>query len=458
MPGRRPCSDSGVAIAACCARSRWRSCCAGARSAACCQAPTPRRRRRTAPPAPRQPPRALAAQRQLPHHRQARSGEPHAHRRASCSPGATSSTTAATHAAASTSTTTPGATPRSTWMRERMLAGDTRRRPRGRRRLGLDRRHQPARDRAGGAPADVTAAAALHRARRRQRRRPDGGGGAARRAGRARARRSTSQIAWTSRVPRTFARTGVDRRLLLPRAVVPEDRRARGRRLELPPVPRRHRVLRRLRRLRRAADRADAAGSSARPASSASRRDEGDGTTTHHYYAGGRPRLRLDDEPATIVERTRALRASDAAAGRDAAAAAARARRRRPSATSPRRAPRSYYGEWFGALSLRPHHDRRSGLAERRRRHGVSDAVHRRHAWLAPRARRRSPKSVTVHEAGHQFWYGIVATNEFEHAWMDEGLNTFSTARVLEQVFEPQLLREALLRRLHPVGLRATCR
>jgi hypothetical protein len=41
------------------------------------------------------------------------------------------------------------------------------------------------------------------------------------------------------------------------------------------------------------------------------------------------------------------------------------------------------------------------------------------------------PDSVTTHEAGHQFWYGIVATNEFEHAWMDEGLNTFSTARTI---------------------------
>ena len=45
------------------------------------------------------------------------------------------------------------------------------------------------------------------------------------------------------------------------------------------------------------------------------------------------------------------------------------------------------------------------------------------------------PESVTVHEAGHQFWYGIVATNEFEHAWMDEGFNTYSTARVLETAF-----------------------
>ena len=45
------------------------------------------------------------------------------------------------------------------------------------------------------------------------------------------------------------------------------------------------------------------------------------------------------------------------------------------------------------------------------------------------------PESVTLHEAGHQFWYGVVATNEFEHAWMDEGLNTFSTARAMAEVW-----------------------
>jgi aminopeptidase N len=47
------------------------------------------------------------------------------------------------------------------------------------------------------------------------------------------------------------------------------------------------------------------------------------------------------------------------------------------------------------------------------------------------------PEGVTVHEAGHQFWYGIVANNEFEHAWMDEGLNTFSTGATIEQAFTP---------------------
>ena len=56
--------------------------------------------------------------------------------------------------------------------------------------------------------------------------------------------------------------------------------------------------------------------------------------------------------------------------------------------------------------------------------------------WLAPRDV-ADPEEVTVHEAGHQFWYGIVANNEFEHAWMDEGINTFSTARTLEQASRP---------------------
>lgn len=34
-------------------------------------------------------------------------------------------------------------------------------------------------------------------------------------------------------------------------------------------------------------------------------------------------------------------------------------------------------------------------------------------------------KDVLVHEAGHNWFYGILASNEREHAWMDEGMNSF---------------------------------
>ncbi len=48
-----------------------------------------------------------------------------------------------------------------------------------------------------------------------------------------------------------------------------------------------------------------------------------------------------------------------------------------------------------------------------------------------------SPEGVIVHEFGHGYWYGLVANNEFEAAWLDEGLNTYSTARVLARAYGP---------------------
>jgi hypothetical protein len=41
------------------------------------------------------------------------------------------------------------------------------------------------------------------------------------------------------------------------------------------------------------------------------------------------------------------------------------------------------------------------------------------------------PESVTVHEAGHQFWYGVVGNNEAEAAWLDEGLNSYTDSETL---------------------------
>ncbi len=42
------------------------------------------------------------------------------------------------------------------------------------------------------------------------------------------------------------------------------------------------------------------------------------------------------------------------------------------------------------------------------------------------------PESVTVHEFGHAYFMGIMATNEFEEPWMDEGMNSFFEARIMD--------------------------
>jgi hypothetical protein len=47
----------------------------------------------------------------------------------------------------------------------------------------------------------------------------------------------------------------------------------------------------------------------------------------------------------------------------------------------------------------------------------------------------RAAEMVTVHEFGHQFWYGLVGNNEFEEAWLDEGINSYSTGKVMELAY-----------------------
>jgi hypothetical protein len=49
----------------------------------------------------------------------------------------------------------------------------------------------------------------------------------------------------------------------------------------------------------------------------------------------------------------------------------------------------------------------------------------------------QSPEGVTIHEAGHQFWYGLVANNEFEEAWLDEGFNTYMEAKASDHALGP---------------------
>ncbi|HVP36380.1 MAG TPA: M1 family metallopeptidase [Terriglobales bacterium] len=42
---------------------------------------------------------------------------------------------------------------------------------------------------------------------------------------------------------------------------------------------------------------------------------------------------------------------------------------------------------------------------------------------------------VIIHELSHQWWYGIVASNEAEEAWLDEGITTYTTRKIMEKEY-----------------------
>ncbi len=54
-------------------------------------------------------------------------------------------------------------------------------------------------------------------------------------------------------------------------------------------------------------------------------------------------------------------------------------------------------------------------------------------SWFMPEGV-HLPELVVEHEFGHQYWYGMVATNEFEDAWMDEGINSYTEVKVLDSI------------------------
>ncbi len=165
------------------------------------------------------------------------------------------------------------------------------------------------------------------------------------------------------------------------------------------------------------------------------RTDGANGTTTHHYYAEDVHDFAWTTSPDYIERRERfehptlppvdmRLLLQPEHAGQA---------QRHFDAT---RAALKYYGEWYGAYPYG--HITIVDPAYQSGADGMEypTLLTAGTSWIAPR-HVSDPEDVTIHEVGHQFWYGIVATNEFEHAWMDEGLTTFSTARVMEQAFSP---------------------
>src|SRR6185436_10364969 len=92
-----------------------------------------------------------------------------------------------------------------------------------------------------------------------------------------------------------------------------------------------------------------------------------------------------------------------------------------------------HYGEWFGPYPypnltvVDPAFQSQSDGME------YPMLLTGRSRWLAS-SDVQMPEMTTAHEIGHQWWYGMVASNETEHAWMDEGINTYTTARLIDEV------------------------
>ncbi|MFN7974500.1 MAG: M1 family metallopeptidase [Acidobacteriota bacterium] len=51
----------------------------------------------------------------------------------------------------------------------------------------------------------------------------------------------------------------------------------------------------------------------------------------------------------------------------------------------------------------------------------------------------RDLEIVIFHEFGHQYWYGLVGSNEFEEAWLDEGFNSYSETKGMGELYGPVL-------------------
>ncbi|MEJ2367204.1 MAG: M1 family metallopeptidase [Acidobacteriota bacterium] len=47
----------------------------------------------------------------------------------------------------------------------------------------------------------------------------------------------------------------------------------------------------------------------------------------------------------------------------------------------------------------------------------------------------RMQEMVVIHEFGHQYWYGMEADNEFERAWLDEGINSYYEMNIMDHYY-----------------------
>src|SRR5262249_36249146 len=102
----------------------------------------------------------------------------------------------------------------------------------------------------------------------------------------------------------------------------------------------------------------------------------------------------------------------------------------------------SFFGLWFGAYPYEtltvvdPPEDGRGagGMEYPTFITGLTTTTLQR--W--PFQRFRFLEDVNIHEFGHQYWYGMVGSNEFEESWLDEGINSDSEYRAMQLAYGPR--------------------
>jgi hypothetical protein len=93
------------------------------------------------------------------------------------------------------------------------------------------------------------------------------------------------------------------------------------------------------------------------------------------------------------------------------------------------------YDRWYGAYPYKqitvvdpPHGGGRAGGME------YPQLITADSAWWSPKGVHLD-EDVVEHEFGHQYWYGMVATNEFEEAWLDEGINSYTEVKIMDKLY-----------------------
>ena len=99
----------------------------------------------------------------------------------------------------------------------------------------------------------------------------------------------------------------------------------------------------------------------------------------------------------------------------------------------------SFYGLWFGAYPYEtltvvdPPEDGFGSAGMEYPTFITGGTIAPLSRW--PLRKARFTQDVTLHEFGHQYFYGMIGSNEFEESWLDEGLNTDAEYRSMSLAF-----------------------